>query len=358
MALTCTNCQAHLPNDSKFCAECGTQVAAPEEKPAPRFCLQCGVRLLENAKFCLVCGTRVTTDAKRVHEKIDQAIVQEIFKNPYPPDEYGRPVIVDFEEIRFEIKKRVEQYAEYFASLMSAPEWFNTLCSVGLGSVRYLFYYLDIQQSFRTNKPNAQEALISKTLIEWFTREAKNREYIDYEGKFAPKVLAFINQGENWSDEELQALRIERTYAELEELAKKDDELFPPPQPIRVEVAGAVLNFTTNESALVVYADSSHKGERIWIRDSREGLIIGQLVEEDRREAEIMGRSVDNTEVCAAIFNHIPFVNNVIRYFQKVIHRVDFTMKPHPSARFEDRREEIITVFRGTVAELDWRGRK
>jgi len=76
MALSCPNCQAQLPDDAKFCAECGTQVS--EEKPKPRFCLQCGVLLTENAKFCLACGKPVTEDETSWHQKKDEAFEKEM----------------------------------------------------------------------------------------------------------------------------------------------------------------------------------------------------------------------------------------------------------------------------------------
>jgi len=37
MPLTCSICQIPLPDNAKFCSECGTQVTVSEEKPAPRF---------------------------------------------------------------------------------------------------------------------------------------------------------------------------------------------------------------------------------------------------------------------------------------------------------------------------------
>ena len=60
-------------------------------------------------------------------------------------------------------------------------------------------------------------------------------------------------------------LRLKIDYSELDEMAKKDDELFPPPQPLRVEVAGAILNYTTDEGILVVYVDCAHKGKTLTI---------------------------------------------------------------------------------------------
>lgn len=47
----CGGCGANVP-PGKFCAECGTTLAA-----APKRCGGCGIELLPNAKFCPECGT-------------------------------------------------------------------------------------------------------------------------------------------------------------------------------------------------------------------------------------------------------------------------------------------------------------
>jgi hypothetical protein len=48
---TCAKCGAQLSQESKFCGQCGTAVAAE----AKLFCSDCGTRL-EGAKFCPQCG--------------------------------------------------------------------------------------------------------------------------------------------------------------------------------------------------------------------------------------------------------------------------------------------------------------
>ena len=48
--MTCPNCGAEAQPDQKFCAECGTRLAAPA-------CANCGAALPPGARFCPECGT-------------------------------------------------------------------------------------------------------------------------------------------------------------------------------------------------------------------------------------------------------------------------------------------------------------
>ncbi len=48
----CTNCQKDIPQDAKFCPECGTKQEA-------KFCSNCGQKLEGTAKFCPNCGEKV-----------------------------------------------------------------------------------------------------------------------------------------------------------------------------------------------------------------------------------------------------------------------------------------------------------
>jgi hypothetical protein len=49
---TCPNCQASLAGAARFCAQCGSAVAAAQ----PRFCSGCGEGLPLGARFCSGCG--------------------------------------------------------------------------------------------------------------------------------------------------------------------------------------------------------------------------------------------------------------------------------------------------------------
>ena len=50
--MTCYNCQAQIPANSKFCPECGASQAT-------KTCSNCGTQNLPNAKFCINCGTKL-----------------------------------------------------------------------------------------------------------------------------------------------------------------------------------------------------------------------------------------------------------------------------------------------------------
>lgn len=50
---TCTNCGNKIPSTSKFCPECGKQLATS------KFCPECGAKVTANSKFCNECGNKL-----------------------------------------------------------------------------------------------------------------------------------------------------------------------------------------------------------------------------------------------------------------------------------------------------------
>lgn len=50
--MTCSNCQADIPQDAKFCPECGHQVGQAA-------CPECGAALKPGARFCHNCGAAI-----------------------------------------------------------------------------------------------------------------------------------------------------------------------------------------------------------------------------------------------------------------------------------------------------------
>lgn len=50
----CSKCNAHVPEGSKFCLQCG------EKMNVSLYCGNCGKKLPYNAKFCLECGKKVS----------------------------------------------------------------------------------------------------------------------------------------------------------------------------------------------------------------------------------------------------------------------------------------------------------
>jgi hypothetical protein len=68
--IPCTNCGNQLPQDAKFCLECGKPVISENEMICPscgvktprgKFCLQCGVSMI---KKCSECGTEIPSGGK------------------------------------------------------------------------------------------------------------------------------------------------------------------------------------------------------------------------------------------------------------------------------------------------------
>ena len=53
---SCPKCNASLAPGAKFCAQCGSGVAAA----GPKFCSGCGGALTAGARFCAGCGAGVT----------------------------------------------------------------------------------------------------------------------------------------------------------------------------------------------------------------------------------------------------------------------------------------------------------
>ena len=55
--MKCNKCGAQLPDNAKFCRECGEKVTVPEIKTL--FCRECGRKLEPGSKFCPGCGSPV-----------------------------------------------------------------------------------------------------------------------------------------------------------------------------------------------------------------------------------------------------------------------------------------------------------
>src|SRR6266700_2956402 len=161
-------------------------------------------------------------------------------------------------------------------------------------------------------------------------------------------------------------------YAELDRLAneqeqnenrKKDQqraeqeqkrrELFPDPEPLRVVIAGTVVNFTTWDAVLVVYIDNLHKGKTVEIKceDARSQIALRK---NGRHKAEVIERSIGNMTVCSAIFPRIPVITE---YHKKALKSVKYVNCKVTFSFLEPEFtiwEEEVTLFKGQVTELDW----
>ncbi len=55
----CKNCGCNLPDEAKFCAECGSEVKQEEAENTneTQFCRNCGFEMPKGTRFCSECGT-------------------------------------------------------------------------------------------------------------------------------------------------------------------------------------------------------------------------------------------------------------------------------------------------------------
>lgn len=64
----CPNCNAEIPETSKFCNVCGTKIEISQEKDSQAYtgkvCKNCGAVLTEGQLFCENCGTKVEDTAE------------------------------------------------------------------------------------------------------------------------------------------------------------------------------------------------------------------------------------------------------------------------------------------------------
>ena len=66
----CNNCGNQLPDDAKFCNQCGANVVNIIENT----CLYCGNKLPDNATFCNVCGAKCSNSSDELASKIASEI--------------------------------------------------------------------------------------------------------------------------------------------------------------------------------------------------------------------------------------------------------------------------------------------
>ncbi len=157
---------------------------------------------------------------------------------------------------------------------------------------------------------------------------------------------------------------------EIKQWPQKDDELFPPPQPVQVEAAGGIINFTTDEAVVIVYLDCVYKGKEVELRSVRD-----EELGVEWQKATVIERTYGNTPICVAIFKPIPFATDEMKYREKAVDRVKVVVsaswtddKSNVSAEEVQKltwdkvlsfsyREEAI-LFKGHVTQIDWRGRR
>ena len=80
--IVCSGCGTEILSTTKFCAKCGTRVAAVEPA-AGQICTKCHAPLATDAKFCKSCGQ--PTGAARRMEVVQSAAAQELSEAPTAP---------------------------------------------------------------------------------------------------------------------------------------------------------------------------------------------------------------------------------------------------------------------------------
>jgi hypothetical protein len=213
----------------------------------------------------------------------------------------------------------------------------------------------------RTTKPYTHQALFIEVAIEYYIKKAQELGYLD-NTQFTEKAVRLIKM-EHFFNPDILPIPSVRfpDFTAIRAIADKDKELFPDPEPLRVEVAGTVISFTSWEAALVVYLDCEYKGKRLFL-NTNDNNINNELVKTKRNHANIVEKTEGNNSICVAVFPRIPLVTNWHRHFSEVLTHVDCTVEYFESY-VEDNKvrykgyKEVVTLFRGNVIDLDWRGR-
>jgi hypothetical protein len=169
---------------------------------------------------------------------------------------------------------------------------------------------------------------------------------IGHSKQTTPVATDEIEKDESEEDEDSEV----DTGQIMQETREAETEGIPIPdfRNIRADVAGATINFTTWDAALVVYLDCSFDGRYISILPL-EGLVSSGISDESRR-ARVVERTVGDCSVCAAIFPRLPLVNDLLRSLNKVVTKTECKV-----SEFDEDWHETITLIRGQVNELDWR---
>lgn len=80
--IVCSGCGTEIPSTTKFCAKCGTRVAATEATPG-QICTKCDAPLEPYAKFCKACGQ--PTGAAPRREVVESSAAPKLAEVSTPP---------------------------------------------------------------------------------------------------------------------------------------------------------------------------------------------------------------------------------------------------------------------------------
>ncbi len=209
-----------------------------------------------------------------------------------------------------------------------------------------------------TNTPHTHEAMFIEEVIDQYIHKAWEYGYLGDVGgtKFTENGIRFLGLKLEYYPEGMPHVHFP-DYGVIRAIADKDKELFPDPESIRVEMAGAIIRFTTWEAALVVYMDCAFKGKTLHISVQDEYL---RFIDTSKfSSAEVVERTYGaGNSICAAIFPRIPLVTDYHRRYDKVVTCDDCRVSYRTvTDRDEPTYSETVTIFRGQVIDIDWRGR-
>ncbi|MBR0085626.1 MAG: zinc ribbon domain-containing protein [Lachnospiraceae bacterium] len=83
--MICAKCGEEIPDNSKFCLNCGAKVMK-----APKYCPNCGTELPGKSKFCLNCGIRVAGLAENINNSFDNSFENRQESTAFSQAEYSK----------------------------------------------------------------------------------------------------------------------------------------------------------------------------------------------------------------------------------------------------------------------------
>jgi hypothetical protein len=294
-------------------------------------CANCNAILEDTAKFCSQCGTPVTVSSPPVSSMTEQkdreAIKQELEEEA---KKYGGKIL-DFDSNKPLLRYRAERWTVYQIQQFDDDDWYDILwAGMSSDSTSYEFkaktLFHEEYNLIWTNKPNSYKALFLEEVINQYIEGAYDYGYL-FAGTLTEKAVSLFGHLKTTPTGKLPSFH-QPDLGNIRAIANKDKELFPDPEPLRAEVAGAILNSTKWEAALVVYMDCAYKGKYLTLRLDGERIVISnELRKIKQEEADIVERTVGNEKICAAIFSRIPLVTDWHRAFSYVLTRL---MLPFP----------------------------
>ena len=317
MSLICTYCQTQLPEDAAFCYKCGKAVATIKE------------------------ATMGETQEQRDTSADAALLIQELEKEA----ERNKDKWFDIDKDRAFLIRRADKWAKSQTLQFNERYWSRILAiaspddaesqKLWFEYVRQDVYMLFIKEwrMILTVTPYKHEALFIEEVITEYIREAK--------ANFTFSL-------------------IEPDFTTIRAIADKEKEILSDPEPLRVDIAGTPIRYTSWEAVLVVYIENIYIGESI-ILETNESFVMDEIYQLDLRQKEVIAINEETESVCAAIFARIPMVTNYLRYLKLLKKSLDFTIRFSPSSKIADTEAvalfKTVTLTRGEVTYVDWRGK-